>query len=86
MNRQLSLFDKPIIPPTDPHVDPQDERRLTGQNAAILQALRIGAMTNVELSRISLKYTGRISDLRAAGYRIVCERGDGGLNVYRLEE
>jgi hypothetical protein len=70
----------------DPHVQPQDERRLTGQNATILALLRMGSCTNIELSRVSLKYTGRISDLRAAGYRIVCHRGDGGVNTYTLQE
>jgi hypothetical protein len=88
--KQLSLFDPPATaaapPPRDPHVAPQDERRLSGQNATILHLLRQGSCTNVELSRVSLKYTSRISDLRAAGHRIVCRRGDGGCNVYELED
>jgi hypothetical protein len=91
MSRQLSLFDPPATaasppPPRDPHVQRGDERRLSGQNATILHLLRQGSCTNVELARVSLKYTSRISDLRAAGHRIVCRRGDGGCNVYTLEE
>ncbi|NLX57310.1 MAG: hypothetical protein GXY58_19545 [Planctomycetaceae bacterium] len=45
--------------------------RLTGQNAAILERLKRGPATNRELAAISLKYTSRISDLRAAGYDVV---------------
>jgi hypothetical protein len=59
--------------------------RLRGQNAAILQRLQQGPATNAELARISLKYTSRISDIRAAGYKIVCRFGDGGLNSYSLK-
>lgn len=88
--RQLSLFGPPATaaapPPRDPHVQPQDERRLSGQNATILHLLRQGSCTNVELARVSLKYTSRISDLRAAGYTVVCERHKGGVTIYRLEE
>lgn len=74
-------FDRP---PTDPNVHAGDIDRLTGQNAAILSRLRQGPATNVELAAISLNYRARISDLRAYGFRIVCTRGVGGLNVYRL--
>ena len=88
--RQLSLFDASGVPaspppPRDPHVQPQDERRLSGQNAVILDLLRQGSCTNVELARVSLKYTSRISDLRAAGHTVVCERHKGGVTIYRLE-
>jgi hypothetical protein len=93
--RQLSLFDAqspptrtldPTPTPCDPNASPGDRPRLTGQNATILALLRMGSCTNVELNRISLKYTSRISDLRAAGYRIKCHRGDGGVNTYTLQE
>ncbi len=71
--------------PIDPNVRPADTDRLTGQNAAILERLRTGPATNVELAAISLKYTSRISDLRANGHSIVCRRGDAGVNEYVLE-
>ncbi len=61
-----------------------DKARLSAQCAAILARLRRGSATNVELAEISLKYTSRISDLRAAGIAVECERGTGGLNAYRL--
>jgi hypothetical protein len=83
---QRTLFDKPILPPTDSHVHPADERRLTGQNAAILRRLRQGKASSLTLAGISLKYTSRISDLRKHGYRIVCERMQDGVNLYKLEE
>ena len=73
-------------PPRDPHVQPQDERRLSGQNATILHLLRQGSCTNDELARISRKYTSRISDLRAAGHKVVCTRLQGGLTMYTLED
>ncbi len=72
-------------PPTDHHVTSADTPRLTGQNASILERLKRGPATNRELAGISLKYTSRVSDLRAAGYRIQCEHGPGGLNTYTLE-
>ena len=88
--RQLNLFDPPATaaapPPRDPHVAPQDERRLTGQNGVILSLLRQGSCTNDELARISRKYTSRISDLRAAGHKVVCTRLQGGLTLYTLED
>ena len=81
-------FDKservPTFEPTDPHVEPRDASRLRGQNARVLARLRRGPASNAELAAISLKYTSRISDLRKAGFRILCKRGDG-LNVYVLE-
>jgi hypothetical protein len=65
-------------------VVPADRPRLSGQNAVILARLRQGTTSNVELADISLKYTSRLSDLRAAGYDIVCHRGEKGLNFYEL--
>lgn len=86
MYAQLTLFDKPILPPTDPSVHPADASRLTGQNAAILRRLRMGAASSLTLAGISLKYTSRISDLRKHGFKIVCERCHDGTNLYRLEQ
>lgn len=85
MTRQRHLFDDaPTLPPCDPHVALEDEPRLTGQNHMILLRLRQGPASNVELADLSLKYTSRLSDLRAAGFDIVCHRGSRGLNVYEL--
>jgi hypothetical protein len=85
---QLSLFDqRPASPPpTDPHVVADDEQRLTGQNRTILYMLRQRPHTNDELSEIALKYSSRISDLRAAGYTITATRQKGGVFIYTLEE
>ena len=61
------------------------QKRLSGQNAAILSRLRIGPATNTALATISLKYTSRISDLRAAGHTIRCTRQyDSGVTFYEL--
>ena len=65
---------------------PAEAARLSGQCKTILERLRQGRMTNKELSAISLKYTGRISDLRAAGYTVKCisRDHDSGVTVYEL--
>jgi len=77
-----------VIPPRDPHVtDPAEAKRLSRQCQAILDLFRSSLgnrVSNWELAAISLKYTGRISDLRAAGYTInIVERNrETGLTVY----
>ena len=82
----FDLHDNTPPPPRDPHVLPQDERRLSGQNATILHLLRQGSCTNDELARVSRKYTSRISDLRAAVQKVVCTRLQRGLTLYTLED
>ena len=62
-----------------------DAKRFSRQCAAILARLEHGPASNVELAAISIKYTGRISDLRKRGVRILCDRGEGGVNWYRIE-
>ena len=60
--------------------------RLSNQCRAILERLQRGPATNNELAAISRKYTGRISDLRAAGIGVECYKQDrpSGLSWYRL--
>lgn len=70
--------------PSDPNIDPRDVKRVSGQNYQILQMLMSGPKTNQQLAQVSLKYTSRISDLRAAGYSISCERGSHGVTLYTL--
>lgn len=77
-------FDRPVSP-RDPNVDGLDVPRLTGQNAAILARLKAGPATNAELAAISLKYTSRVSDIRAAGFVVRSTRIDGGTWRYWLE-
>jgi Helix-turn-helix domain len=61
--------------------------RLNSQCKRILRLLcRQGRVSNGRLSRIALKYTGRISDLRAAGHKIECQRAQGGKTWYSLRE
>ena len=85
---QLHLFpDDPA--PCDPHVtEPDEQRRLTGQNLNILLRLREGPATNRELAQISLKYTSRISDLRKAGYTVTIIARDKktGHTMYSLKD
>jgi hypothetical protein len=84
MNLQLDLL---TLPPVDTHVQvPTEIKRLSGQNAAILNRLQAGPASNHELAALSLKYTSRVSDLRAAGYdvRVVERDYASGLTMYRL--
>ncbi len=67
---------------------PEGRKRLRGQNAKILARLRRGKASNTELAIYSLKYTSRISDIRAhlkeRGETIKCTRGEGGICWYEI--
>lgn len=53
----------------------QEKARLSDQCATILAWLSQGRCRNTDLAQVSLKYTGRISDLRKKDYDIrVVER------------
>lgn len=78
--KQLSLFpDKwpaePVPPSHKAVQDPVKRKRLTGQNARVLERLRQGKATAVELGSnpelYGLNYKARVSDLRDAGYGVV---------------
>ncbi|MHB8953525.1 MAG: hypothetical protein ACYC4U_11195 [Pirellulaceae bacterium] len=87
MAEQLTLFDQPpTIAPRDTHVEKEERPRLSGQNLAILERLQRGPATNRELAAISLKYTSRVSDLRAAGYNVALVARDRatGVTMYEL--
>ena len=80
--------DLPLFKLCDPRVDrdPQEKPRLSRQCQAILDRLRLSNATNRELAALSLKYSGRISDLRANGYQVevVFRDHKTGLTVYQL--
>ena len=61
--------------------------RLSRQCKLILDRLRAaGGVSNRELSQVALKYTSRLSEIRAAGYKIkVSRHGDTGLVTYELD-
>jgi hypothetical protein len=84
---QPDLFTASPVIPTSPALPRADRVRLSRQNQLILQRLQQGPATNDELSRISRKYTGRLSELRQAGYGVRCYAQDraSGLSWYRLE-
>ena len=71
-----------------------DVPRLKGQNGVILAWLRKGDVTNAELSKVSLKYTSRISDIRKwlnqyePGTKIIYRRDSDrpGVTVYSLQK
>lgn len=78
----------PLMPEPQRTLDFAGDDGLKGQSLAILKLLkerRSAGAYNYELAEISLKYTGRISDLRAAGWKIDCERvGGSRTTLYRL--
>lgn len=85
-------FDSPpakrVVPIIDKSVCAVEKPRLQSQCEKILERLRQGPATNDELCAISRKYTGRISDLRAAGHKITLFSRDraSGVTVYQLEK
>lgn len=72
----------------DPRVHPDERPRLESQARKIVDALIRGPKTNRDLASISLKYTGRISDLRKSGFDIRVTRRDraSGTTTYELFE
>ena len=85
MNETLALAagNEPVVP-CDPNADAADVPRLSKQCLAILERLKRGRATNADLVIIALKYTGRISDLRKAGYDIRVVDKDAGTFTYAL--
>lgn len=63
-----------------------EHARLSRQCQAIVTRLKKGDATNSELAQIALKYTSRISDLRAKGWvvNVVAKDHATGLTTYRL--
>lgn len=59
---------------------------MSRQCQLILERLRAGSATNGELSTLALKYTSRVSDLRASGYDVKVIEYDrkSGRTVYAL--
>ena len=85
MSQQAAFVFNPI--PVNVTVDARDAARLSAQCVAIYNRLLLGPATNDELSRISRKYTSRISEVRewlwARGGDLIASRGDAGLWTYR---
>ena len=70
-------------------LEAKTRRPLRGQNATIYRLLADRPRTNGELSRYSLKYTSRISDIRNwldlnGGGSIECKKISGGTTLYTM--
>jgi len=89
---QRDLFDIPIARKTDPATSHEaaakvNKIRRGTQVHKILERLRRGPATNVELAELAIKYSGRVSDLRALGYNIQCvNQNEHGVTTYVLVE
>lgn len=75
-----------VFPPTDRKVHPEDAPRLSGQSLKILERLKIGPATNIELYEICLRPGARVFDLKAAGWNIKSRRNPGGTWTYWIEQ
>lgn len=86
--KQLSLFDAPgpAVAPADPNVKPADRPRLAGACLRVLERLRKGPATTIELIQCGggTRAPGRVHDLRKHGYAIECKDHGGGKHVYTL--
>lgn len=100
MDRQKTLWDDEFFADlaakrharrTDPATSHQSAAdivgsgRLSRQCDLILTRLRRGPACSLELAAIAIKYSGRISDLRARGYTIEASHEDG-VWFYTLKE
>lgn len=89
--KQRQLFETTLMSqgdfePCDKSVMDEERPRLGNQCRLILDRLRCGRASNIELAAIALKYTSRVSDLRKAGYDVRCVARDHatGLTFYEL--
>lgn len=82
----MTQLDLLLLPRDTRVTEPEEVRRLSGQNLRILKRLQHGPATNRELAQISLKYTSRLSDCKAAGWdiRIVERDRKTGRVLYQL--
>ena len=82
---QFSLFDPPAVPAKlNKSVESEDKPRLGKQQAAVLERLRKGPATNMELLPISARFSARIHELRKAGFVINRANLGDGLFEYSL--
>jgi hypothetical protein len=77
---------EPEIELADTRLSESEKRRLSKQCRHILSMLRERRRTNVELAKVSLKYTSRISDLQKSGYDVRLVGKSGGVTTYELVE
>jgi len=66
-------------------VDTDEQTRRRSAKVRVLDALRRGPQTNVDLNAICYRYGARIHELRAAGYVITRTPAGRGVFVYRVE-
>lgn len=87
MESQLSLLSGVPVRTRKRHAVATEIERLNGAAVRVLERLRTGPATNVELShpRIGgLRFGGRLHELGKHGHRIGKEHVSGGVWLYRL--
>ena len=90
MEHQHSLFDEAGEPAqilVDPRLADEERPRLTRQCLAVLERLRQGPATTMELIPISTRFSARLHELRKQGWIIETDRIDkaSGVSLYTLK-
>jgi hypothetical protein len=70
--------------PLNSTVPPHEASRLSAQHAAILDALREGPKTNLQLALICQRFSARLHELRKAGHEWSKECLEAGVYLYTL--
>lgn len=75
-----------ISPTVAPMLPAEERRRLSAQCLKILDKLKQGPATNLQLAVIGYRYGARIHELRKAGYEIVitAKNVESGETTYEL--
>lgn len=85
---QLDLFTTPATEGRElklnSTVEDQDKPRLRKQHDAILDRLREGPATNIELGRIAQRFSARLEEMKRAGYEWGKRKIKPGVNEYFL--
>lgn len=91
MNQLALDWSRPLPPVQDQRVPRERQRALKGHNLLVLERLRRGPATNVDLALLlpeGSAWRSRASDVRKwlelRGETVRCE-GTGGLRTYRIE-
>lgn len=79
---QLTDRERAAIPTGAP---PEDRDRLAAQCRAILERLKAGPATNVDLDRIAQRFGARLYDLKKAGHIWTKKRVRPGVWLYTLK-
>lgn len=79
----MPLFDRPAVAFADPSLSEAEKLRMSPQHLKIVDRLREGPATNLELGMISQRFGARLHELKKAGF--LWSRSTVKAGVYRYE-